>query len=70
MSSRELAGLALSAARAAAALVRDRARGEIRVAGVKSSDVDIVTDADRASEALIRAHIAAVRPGDGFAGEE
>jgi myo-inositol-1(or 4)-monophosphatase len=67
---RELADLALSAARAAAELVRERARGHVTVAATKSSDVDVVTEADRASEALIRDHIRVVRPGDGFLGEE
>jgi len=66
----ELADLALSAARAAAELVRERARGEVTVAAVKSSDVDVVTEADRASEALIRAHILGSRPDDAFLGEE
>jgi len=67
---RELTDLALSAARAAAELVRERARGDVSVAATKSSDVDVVTEADRASEALIRDHIRAVRPEDGFLGEE
>ncbi len=66
----ELADLALSAAQEAAALVRERARGHVTVAATKSSDVDVVTEADRASEALIRAHLAAARPGDAFLGEE
>lgn len=66
----ELADLALSAARAAAELVRERALGHVTVAATKSSDVDVVTEADRASEALIREHIRAVRPEDGFLGEE
>jgi myo-inositol-1(or 4)-monophosphatase len=69
-SNRDLAALALSAARAAAELVRERARGHVTVAATKSSDVDVVTEADRASEELIRAHIRAVRPEDGFLGEE
>jgi myo-inositol-1(or 4)-monophosphatase len=67
---RELADLALSAARAAAELVRERARGHVTVAATKSSDVDVVTEADRASEALIRDHLRAVRPDDAFLGEE
>ncbi|WP_028644532.1 inositol monophosphatase family protein [Nocardioides sp. URHA0020] len=69
-SHRELADLALAAARSAAELVRERARGEVTVAATKSSDVDVVTEADRASEALIRAHLRAARPEDGFLGEE
>lgn len=69
-STSDLAALALSAARAGAALVRERARGEVTVAAVKSSDVDVVTEADRASESLIRAHLRAARPDDAFLGEE
>jgi myo-inositol-1(or 4)-monophosphatase len=65
-----LAGLALDVAREAAALVRDRRRGDVTVAATKSSDVDIVTEADRASEALIRELLLARRPDDGVLGEE
>ncbi|MEP9365391.1 inositol monophosphatase family protein [Nocardioides sp. CN2-186] len=70
VSPRELADLALATAREAAELVRERARGEVTVAATKSSDIDVVTEADRASEALIRARISEARPGDGFMGEE
>ncbi|WP_028635812.1 inositol monophosphatase family protein [Nocardioides sp. URHA0032] len=66
----ELAALALDVAREAAALVRDRRRGEVTVAATKSSDVDIVTEADRASEELIRDRLLARRPDDGVLGEE
>ena len=69
-SHQELTDLALSAARAAAELVRERARGQVTVAATKSSDVDVVTEADRASEALIREHIRSARPEDAFLGEE
>jgi myo-inositol-1(or 4)-monophosphatase len=67
---RELADLALGAARAAAELVRERARGHVTVAATKSSDVDVVTEADRASEQLIRDYLLAARPDDAFLGEE
>ena len=40
------------------------------MAATKSSVVDVVTEADRASEALIRERILAARPDDGFVGEE
>ena len=40
------------------------------VADTKSSDVDVVTEADRAAEALIRDRIRAARPDDAFLGEE
>jgi myo-inositol-1(or 4)-monophosphatase len=67
---RQLAGIALEVAREAAALVRQRKAAGVTVADTKSSDVDIVTEADRASETLIRDRIAARRPDDGFLGEE
>jgi myo-inositol-1(or 4)-monophosphatase len=69
-SNADLAALALDVAREAAALVRGRRAGEVTVAATKSSAVDIVTEADRASEALIRERIGARRPDDGFLGEE
>lgn len=62
--------LAVAVAREAAALVRERARGTVEVAGTKSSVVDVVTDADRASEALIRDRLLGARPHDAFRGEE
>jgi myo-inositol-1(or 4)-monophosphatase len=69
-SNAELADLALEVAREAAALVRDRRRGHVSVAATKSSDVDVVTEADRASEALIRERLLAHRRDDGVLGEE
>ncbi len=65
-----LADLALDTGRAAAELVRGRARQGVTVADTKSSDVDVVTEADRAAEALIRDRIRAARPHDAFLGEE
>lgn len=69
-SNADLADLALEVAREAAELVRGRRAAGVTVAATKSSEVDIVTEADRASEALIRRLIAARRPDDGFLGEE
>jgi len=69
-SNAELASLALDVARRAAELVRDRRAGEVTVAATKSSDVDIVTEADRASEVLIRELLTAARPEDSILGEE
>ena len=69
-SNAELAALALEVAREAAALVRERRRGDVTVAATKSSDVDVVTEADRASETLIRERLLARRPDDGVLGEE
>ena len=42
----------------------------IEVAATKSSPVDVVTEADRETEALIRSMLAQARPDDGFFGEE
>jgi myo-inositol-1(or 4)-monophosphatase len=66
----DLADLGIAAARAAAELVRDRATRRVAVAATKSSDVDVVTEADRASEELIRELIGRARPDDAFLGEE
>ena len=66
----ELRDLALEAARAAAALVRERRTRDVVVADTKTSDVDVVTKPDRESEALIRATISARRPDDEVLGEE
>jgi myo-inositol-1(or 4)-monophosphatase len=67
---RELALLALEVAREAAVLVRERRTGAVTVADTKTSDVDVVTEADRASETLIRRLLTARRPEDGLLGEE
>ena len=66
----ELLAVALEAARAAANLVRQRAARTVEVAATKSTETDVVTEADRASEDLIRRLIAAKRPDDAFLGEE
>ena len=66
----ELLALALAAAhRGAEVAVRMRAEG-VRVAGTKSSVIDIVTDADRESERVVRQTILEARPDDGILGEE
>ncbi|MGH1565597.1 inositol monophosphatase family protein [Mumia sp. DW29H23] len=66
-----LVALALTTARAAAAAVRaSRPEGRVEVAATKSSPTDPVTEIDRATEQLIREHIAAERPDDAFLGEE
>lgn len=68
--STELRDLALDVAREAAALVRERGRGEVRVADTKSSSVDVVTDTDRESEVLLRRRLLEARPDDSILGEE
>ncbi len=66
----ELTDLALEAARAAAGLIREHAAHGVSVAATKTSAIDVVTEADRASERLIRDTIRARRPDDAFLGEE
>jgi myo-inositol-1(or 4)-monophosphatase len=66
----ELRDLALASAREAGELiVRLRAEG-VEVAATKSSESDIVTRADQASERLIRERLLGARPDDGLVGEE
>ena len=66
----DLLRLAIDIAREAGAFVVDARRSGVEVADRKSSPVDVVTQVDRDSEALIRARLAAARPLDGFFGEE
>lgn len=66
----ELRALAVEIAREAGELALRRRREGVHLAATKSTLADIVTDADREVEALIRARIDAARPGDGFLGEE
>ncbi|HEX6248052.1 MAG TPA: inositol monophosphatase family protein [Nocardioidaceae bacterium] len=70
MGDTELLALARDVALEAAALVRQRRTQEVEVADTKSSPVDVVTEADRASEELVYARLTAARPDDGFLGEE
>lgn len=65
-----IAELAERVAREAGALIVERRRGSVEVADTKSSPTDVVTEADLASEMLIRQRLAVARPGDGFVGEE
>ncbi|WKN50210.1 inositol monophosphatase family protein [Nocardioides sp. Arc9.136] len=66
----QLRDLALEAARAAVVLVREHAALGVGVAATKSSEVDVVTEADRASEALVRSLLLERRPDDAVLGEE
>jgi myo-inositol-1(or 4)-monophosphatase len=66
----ELQSLAVDIAREAGALAARRRREGVRIAATKSALADIVTDADREVEDVIRARLSAERPGDGFLGEE
>lgn len=66
----ELVALAGTIAREAGELARLRREEGVHLAATKSTLADIVTDADREVEELIRARLREVRPGDGFLGEE
>lgn len=67
----ELLALASSLATTAGDVARNgRAERGIAVATTKSTATDMVTEFDRASEAMIVAGIRAARPGDGIVGEE
>ncbi|WNB84440.1 inositol monophosphatase family protein [Cellulomonas sp. ATA003] len=65
-----LVELAASLAREAGALVRDGRPDQVDVAATKSSPIDVVTERDLASEALLRSLLARHRPDDGILGEE
>src|SRR5262249_39808881 len=66
-------GLAVAAAQAAAAMLAAGRpagpSGRPEVAGTKSSPTDVVTEMDRAAEALIRQRLLAARPGDAILGD-
>ena len=51
-------------------MVRLRRQQGVEVESTKSSPVDIVTEVDRAAEALIFDRLMTARPDDGFVGEE
>lgn len=66
----ELLTLARDVAVKAGALAKLRREQGVEVAESKSAPEDIVTHADRETEALIRSLLADARPNDGFLGEE
>ena len=66
----ELLSLAEHSARSAGELLMERFRGPARGVDTKSTPTDLVSDADRDSEALLRSVIEERRPGDGILGEE
>lgn len=66
----ELADLARRIAREAGDLARRRRDEGVHLAATKSTLADIVTEADREVEALVRDRLRVARPGDGFLGEE
>ncbi|MGF6823988.1 myo-inositol-1(or 4)-monophosphatase [Microbacterium sp. ZKA21] len=65
-----LHALAVDIAREAGDLAKLRRSVGVSLAATKSTLADIVTEADREVEDLIRARLTAERPGDGFLGEE
>lgn len=66
----ELLSIARTVALRAGELAKLRRSEGVAVAASKSSPVDVVTEADRETEALIRGLLADARPDDGFFGEE
>ncbi|WP_460775821.1 inositol monophosphatase family protein [Microbacterium sp. GXF7504] len=66
----DLLQLAVDIAREAGALAAARRAAGVSIAATKSAVADIVTEADREVEALIRSRLDAARPDDGFLGEE
>jgi myo-inositol-1(or 4)-monophosphatase len=67
---KELESLAREIALEAGELARSRRAQGVAIAATKSTIADIVTEADREVEALIRQRLAVERPDDGFLGEE
>ncbi|MCK6080198.1 inositol monophosphatase [Microbacterium sp. EYE_5] len=70
MDAAALADLAIDIAREAGELARRRRQEGVAIAATKSAIADIVTEADREVETLIRARLSEDRPEDGFLGEE
>jgi myo-inositol-1(or 4)-monophosphatase len=66
----ELLALATSIALEAGELAARRRREGVEVAATKSTVVDVVTEADREVERLIRSRLLDARPDDGILGEE
>lgn len=66
----DLLAIARDVALQAGTLARQRRSEGVEVAASKSSPVDIVTEADRETERLIRSLLLDARPDDGFVGEE
>jgi 3'-phosphoadenosine 5'-phosphosulfate (PAPS) 3'-phosphatase len=66
----ELLDLARTIALEAGELAAKRRREGVEVAATKSTIVDVVTEADREVERLIRGRILDARPGDAVLGEE
>ena len=70
MTDQQLLDVAVEAARQAADLLLERFRGEATGVETKMSSTDLVSDADRDSERLLKDLVTAARPDDGYLGEE
>ena len=66
----DLLDLAVKAARAAGTLLRERFHAPRTGVDTKSTSTDMVTDADRGAEAIIKEGIRSERPDDAVLGEE
>ncbi|MFT4234459.1 MAG: inositol monophosphatase family protein [Microbacterium sp.] len=66
----ELLNFATEIAREAGELAHRRRREGVTIAATKANIADIVTEADREVEALVRSCLREARPDDGFLGEE
>ena len=66
----DLTALAVDIAQEAGELARTRRAEGVAIAATKTNIADIVTEADREVEALVRRRLASERPADGFLGEE
>jgi myo-inositol-1(or 4)-monophosphatase len=66
----QLLAVAREAAAAAAPVLLERYRRAPEGVGAKSTETDLVSDADRAAERAIRDTLARLRPGDAVLGEE
>jgi myo-inositol-1(or 4)-monophosphatase len=66
----DLLALAVQTAREAGRLVVAMRERGVNVTATKSSPIDVVTQADRDCEELIRERLLGARPTDGFVGEE
>lgn len=66
----QLVNIARQVAEEAGAFIHTKRQGDVSVAATKSTAQDMVTDVDRQSEKLIIERLSALRPRDGFLGEE
>jgi myo-inositol-1(or 4)-monophosphatase len=70
MDTPELLALAVEAARRAGTLLLERFHAEATGVETKMSSTDLVSDADRDTERMLKDYIGSARPDDGYLGEE